>query len=263
MKDIIGNFKGIKTGFSEFDKMSGGFSKGDLIIMASRPSIGKTALALNMISNIGIKYKKHVGFFSLENDEKQIINKLIAIGSNIDLDVLVQKEKTMNKQQWQNINVTMKNLKESKILINDNPIISIIDIKKEAIKQQRDRGLDIIFIDYLQLIKVPDTKKKSDSGKIFEIVFSSLKDLAKELNIPIIVLAQLNRTFSPKKSKISDLKNSGIYEKYADFIIFLNKEKENNEEVEICAKNLIGSIGSIKLTYLPEFNKFVDIRYVE
>ncbi len=261
MKDIIENFNGIKTGFSEFDKMSGGFSKGDLIIMASRPSIGKTALALNMISNIGIKYKKHVGFFSLENDEKQIINKLIAIGSNIDLDVLVQKEKTMNKQQWQNLNMAVKILKESKIYIDDTPILSISDIKNEAIKQQRDRGLDIIFIDYLQLIKVPDTKKKRNSGENSEIVLSSLKELAKELNIPIIVLAQLNRTFNPKKSKILDLKNSGIYEKYADLIIFLNKEKENNKEIEICAKNLIGSIGSIKLTYLPEFNKFAEIRH--
>ncbi len=273
-----GNSNGVVTGFTEIDKMTGGFQKGDLIVIAARPSMGKTALALNIVANMGIKSEKRIGFFSIEMNEMQIMMRLLALRANINLGQLMQGKKKLTGPEWQQINLAASELKKSKISIDDSAVLSIIEMKTRARRLQREGGLDVVFVDYLQLMKVSgENLRRSDSrAQEVAIISASLKAMAKELKIPVIALAQLNRSPEQRggssegapKYQLSDLKESGAIEQDADIIMFLHREEQYNKDTDrageadvIIAKQRNGPTGNIKLAYISEFTKFANLEY--
>lgn len=273
-----GNSNGIVTGFTEVDRMTGGFQKGDLVVIAARPSMGKTALALNILANMGIKSEKSIGFFSIEMNELQIMMRLLALRANINLGQLMRGKKKLTGPEWQQLNMAASEFRNSKIYIDDSAVLSIIEMKTRARRLQRERGLDAVFVDYLQLVKVTgDNLRRSDSkAQEVAIISSSLKAMAKELNIPVIALAQLNRSPEQRggsqdgvpKYQLSDLKESGAIEQDADVIMFIHREEQYNKETDrtgeadlIIAKQRNGPTGNIKLAYISEFTKFANLEY--
>ncbi len=273
-----GNSNGITTGFTEIDKMTGGFQKGDLIVIAARPSMGKTALALNIVANMAIKNEKSVGFFSIEMNEMQVMMRLLALRANINLSQLIQGKKKLTGPEWQQLNLAASEFRKSDTHIDDSAVLSIIEMKTRARRLQREGNLDIIFVDYLQLMKVSgDNMRRSDSrAQEVAIISSSLKAMAKELNIPVVALAQLNRSPEQRggasegapKYQLSDLKESGAIEQDADIIMFLHREEQYNKDTDrtgeadvIIAKQRNGPTGNIKLAYISEFTKFANLEY--
>jgi len=273
-----GNTSGTKTGFTEIDRMTGGFQNGDLIVIAARPSMGKTALALNIASNMAIKNEKSIGFFSIEMQEVQIMMRLLALRANINLGQLIQGKKKLTGQEWQQLNLAASEFNKADFFIDDSAVLSIIEMKTRARKLQRENKLDVVFVDYLQLMKVSgENLRRSDSrAQEVSIISSSLKAMAKELNIPVVALAQLNRspeqrggsTSGTPKYQLSDLKESGAIEQDADIIMFLHREEQYNKDTDntgeadlIIAKQRNGPTGNIKLAYISEFTKFANLEY--
>jgi len=273
-----GNSNGIATGFSEIDKLTGGFQNGDLIVIAARPSMGKTALALNIASNMAIKGEKKIGFFSIEMLKNQIMMRLLALRANINLGQLIQGKKKLTGPEWQQLNLAASEFNRAQMFIDDSGVLSIIEMKTRARRLQREFGLDAVFVDYLQLMKVSgENLRRSDSrAQEVAIISASLKAMAKELNIPVIALAQLNRSPEQRggssggtpKYQLSDLKESGAIEQDADIIMFLHREDQYNKDVDtkgeadlIIAKQRNGPTGHIKLAYISEFTKFANLEY--
>jgi len=254
---------GLKTGFEDLDKMTSGFQRGDLIIIAARPSMGKTAFAINLAYNIVIKYKQPVIFFSLEMSKEQIAQRFLSLESSVPLSKI--RNATLSVQDMDKIGEAISLLSEQPIYIDDSPILTTMDIRVKSRKVKVDKkALGAIFIDYLQLIKGED-KSESRVQELSEIS-RSLKALAKELNVPVIALSQLSREVEKrvdKKPLLSDLRESGAIEQEADVVIFLYREdyykketkKQNFTEV-IIAKQRNGPTGSIMFYFAKEILKF-------
>lgn len=270
---------GIKTGFIELDNMTGGFQKTDLVVIAARPSMGKTALALNIAGNVALAGKS-VGFFSIEMSRHQIMMRLLSTRSEIDMNALTSGRRHLNKQEWRNLEMAAGELGKAKIHIDDSATLSIIEMKTRARRLSKEKKLDVIFVDYLQLIKVSgDMLRRSDSrAQEVAIISSSLKAMAKELNIPVVALAQLNRSPEQRggkkehgpKYQLSDLKESGAIEQDADVIIFLHREEQNDKETErkgeadvIIAKQRNGPTGKITLAYIDHLTKFANFDFTD
>jgi replicative DNA helicase len=269
-----GESSGVKTFFYELDDMTGGFQNSDLIVIAARPSMGKTALGLNIAANMGIKGQKSIGFFSIEMSKHQIMMRLLALQAGVDMAALTTGRKHLNAQEWSNLELAATELGNSKIYVDDSPSLSVIEMKTRARRLHREKGVDIIFVDYLQLMRVTgDQLRKNDSrAQEVAIISSSLKALAKELDIPVVALAQLNRSPEQRggkkegpKYQLSDLKESGAIEQDADVIIFLHREEQVDKETErkgeadlIIAKQRNGPTGKIVMAFISKHTKFMS-----
>lgn len=274
----IGESGGLKSGFSELDNITSGFQKGELIIIAARPSMGKTALALNIALKIAIDSGKSVGFFSIEMSKIQIMMRLIALETKINISALRTGKPHLNQKEWNDLELAANKLKKANLFIDDSASLSIIEMKTRARRLKNERGLDIVFVDYLQLIKASrDLVRRNDSrAQEVAVITASLKEMSKELEIPVVALAQLNRAPEQRGSRkeggmkyqLSDLKESGAIEQDADVVIFLHREEQNNKDTERkgeadlnIAKQRNGPTGNIVLAFIDKCTKFVNLDF--
>ncbi len=256
--------RGIPSGFKSVDNVLGGFHDSDLVILAARPSVGKTSLALDFMRNIAIKEKKNVGFFSLEMSNLQLMDRLLAMQIGVGLwDLRMWK---LKDDAFSKLADAMGVLSESGIYIDDTPGLSILEMRTKARKLKMEKGVDLIIIDYLQLME--GRNKESRVQEVSEIS-RFLKQLARELNIPVIALSQLSRAVEQRTEKIpqlSDLRESGSIEQDADVVMFIHREELYNPDTDragiadlIIAKHRNGPTGRIELFFHKEQASFKEL----
>lgn len=266
---------GLESGYTKLDKITAGWQKSDLIIIAARPAMGKTAFALSMLRNIAVDYKKPCAFFSLEMSNVQLVNRMI---SNV---CEISGEKIRSGQlagyEWQQLDYKIKDLIDAPLYIDDTPELSIFEFRTKARRLVREKNVQLIVIDYLQLMNANGMGFSSRQEEV-STISRSLKGLAKELQIPIIALSQLNRSVEQRKEtgteskrpQLSDLRESGAIEQDADIVIFIHRpeyyhimEGPKNENYEgmaeiIIAKHRNGSTGDVILRFKKEYAKFMN-----
>lgn len=254
---------GLDTGFIDLNKKLGGFHKSDLILIAARPGMGKTAFALNLVANVAIRSKSSVAVFSLEMSKEQLVQRLLSSQSNVALDN-ISKGKIAD-DEWKKLTDAMTVLSSSHIFIDDTPGIKVSEIRSKCRKLKMEKGLDMIMIDYLQLMEA-DGRADNRQQEVSKIS-RSLKILAKEMNCPVIALSQLSRNTESGKDhmpKLSDLRDSGAIEQDADIVMFIYRDeyytkmetkKKDLAEI-IIAKNRHGEISNIELVWIGKIQKF-------
>lgn len=255
-------YTGIPTGFKDFDNETSGLQASDLIIIAGRPSMGKTSFAMNIVENAALGHKIPVLVFSMEMPGESLVMRMISSWSRINQQKL--RTGNLDDADWPRITSAVGALNEAPIFIDDTPALNPLEIRARARRIKREHGLGMIVIDYLQLMQVSGTKENR-ATEISEIS-RSLKSLAKELNIPIIALSQLNRGLEQRPNKrpiMSDLRESGAIEQDADLIAFIYRDEVYNEDSPdkgtaeiIIAKQRNGPIGTTRLTFLGQYTKF-------
>jgi len=261
---------GLPSGFQDLDRMTSGFQRQDLIIIAARPSVGKTALALNIVEHAGVKEKGVVAAFSLEMPDVQLGQRAISAESHIDSNRI--RTGRLEFDDWDKLTTGIGALSESQIFIDDTPGIAVSDIRAKCRRLKKRLGrLDLILIDYLQLITLKGRKKENRQQEVSEIS-RILKQIARELDVPVIALSQLSRAVEQRQDKrpmMSDLRESGSIEQDADIVAFLyrddyyDKESEMKNIIEfIIAKHRNGPIGTVELVFLKEFSKFRGLNRV-
>jgi len=253
----------LPAGFHELDTLTTGFHKGDFIVIASRPAMGKTSFALNITRNLAVEFKKPVGFFSIEMPKEQIVQRLLCMEANIEMQKLRKGEITA--EEFLRLSEAAERLKNAPIYIDDTPKISIQELRAKARRACREHELEVIFIDFLQVIDAPKMETRQQQ---IAYISASLKSLAMELKIPVIALAQLSREVerrADKRPQLADLRESGAIEQDADMVIFLFREDFYNPEFAeegvaeiIVGKNRNGPIGTVKLGFLKKYMKFTD-----
>lgn len=270
--------RGVRTGFKSLDDILGGFQKSDLIILAARPSVGKTALALDIARKTATEHGTPVGIFSLEMSADQLVDRIVAAQSRTDASV-IRKGVRAQSGSWRedvfkNIRDALDDLSRTPIYIDDQPGNTILKMRSAARKLKIEKNLQLLVVDYLQLM-APTATRQSDSlvQQVTEIS-RSLKHLARELNIPVLALSQLSRAVETRggKPKLSDLRDSGSIEQDADLVMFIHADQEDlrdeagkMKEIQrkelIIAKHRNGPLGSATLDYHTRFNTFVEIDY--
>ena len=253
---------GLATGFADLDEMTSGLQPADLIIVAARPSMGKTALAVNMAEHAAIKSRKAVAIFSMEMSASQLAFRLISSLGRIDQQHL--RNGDLAEEDWPRVTSAITLLSETKILIDDTPALSPAELRARARRMKRQYDLGLIVVDYLQLMAVPGNKENR-ATEISEIS-RGLKALAKELNIPVIALSQLNRSLEQRTDKrpvMADLRESGAIEQDADVILFIYRDEYYDKESAdkglaeiIIGKQRNGPTGTVKLTFLGRYTRF-------
>ncbi len=257
---------GVPTGFMDLDRKIGGFRPGQLIIIAARPAMGKTSLALNIASNAAVRYDKKVGVFTMEMESDELLMRMLSSASEVSMDEML-KGYGMNEKKILRIAGAAEVLSEKEIYVDDSGSNTILDIRAKTRRLKAElKGLDLIIIDYMQLMSVKRNRENRQQ-EISEIS-RNLKVLAKELSIPIVTLSQLNRGLESredKRPKLADLRESGAIEQDADVVLFIYRDEVYNEETEftgvaeiIVGKNRHGAIGKIELRFLKEFTSFRD-----
>lgn len=267
-----GGLTGIPSGFNDLDKLTSGLHPSDFIILAARPSMGKTALALNIVQNVALRAHKKVGgvprsvaFFSLEMSKEQLVNRMLCAEAGIDSQRLRIGE--MGDKDWDALWVACDAMSKAKIYIDDTAGITAMDMRSRARRLKAEHGLDLIVVDYLQLMQ--GSGKRNNSGdrqqEVSEIS-RSLKALARELDVPVLALSQLSRGVEARQVKrpmLSDLRESGSLEQDADIVAFLYREDYYNPETEnkhtelIIAKHRNGPVDTVNLFFQKQFTKFV------
>ena len=260
---------GVPTGFHGLDSLTSGLQPSDLIIIAGRPSMGKTALALNIAQNAAVNEGTPTAIFSLEMSKEQLAIRLLC--SRAQVDSFRLRTGFLNKEDWGKLTRAAGSLAESSIYIDDSPAISALEIRAKARRLKMDKKLELIIIDYLQLMKGRSSAERREI-EISEIS-RSLKALAKELNIPVIALSQLNRKVEERQNKrpmLSDLRESGAIEQDADVIAFIYRDEVYNQSEDnpnkgiaevIVAKQRNGPTGSVQLAFLSTYTRFEDLAY--
>ena len=261
-----GDVTGIPTGFRDLDHITAGFQRNDLIIVAARPSVGKTAFALNVAQSVAVQARENVAIFSLEMGAEQLIMRMLCAEGNIDAQVL--RTGALTTEDWGKLTMAMGRLSNSGIFIDDTPGVRINEIRAKCRRLAQEHGLGMILIDYLQLIQGSGKPGENRQQEVSEIS-RSLKQLARELKVPVIALSQLSRGVEQRQDKrpmMSDLRESGSIEQDADIVAFLyrddyyDKESENKNMIEIIiAKQRNGPTGTVTLAFKKEFNKFINV----
>lgn len=258
---------GLSTGFADLDFKTSGFQPSDLILIAARPSMGKTAFALNIGDYMAIHQHKNVAIFSLEMSKGQLVRRLFAQEANIDAQKL--RNGNLASTEWDSLIAGADMIGKSGLIIDDTPGITVPEMRSKCRRYKLEQGLDIIIIDYLQLMS-GSSKRSSDSRQqeISEIS-RSLKGLARELNVPVVALSQLSRAVEQRpdhRPVLSDLRESGAIEQDADVVMFLYREDYYKPDTErkgiadcIIAKQRNGPLGDVELAWLPEYTKFASI----
>ena len=260
-----GNVTGITTGFIDLDNKTAGLHNSDLIIIAARPAMGKSAFAINIATNAAIKANVPVVIFNLEMSKEQVGNRILCSEAMVDSNKI--RTGQIEDEDWMKLATTLGELSEAPIYIDDTPGISIMEIRAKCRKLKIEKNIGLIVIDYLQLIQGTGKKNASREQEISEIS-RSLKILAKELDVPVIALSQLSRTAEKRDDKrpmLSDLRESGAIEQDADIVMFLYRDDYYNEDTEkknvaevILAKHRGGSTGTVELAWMPSFTKFAN-----
>ena len=260
-----GSVTGIPTGFIDLDYRTAGMQPSDLILVAARPSMGKTAFELNLAQYMAFKKNLTVALFSLEMSKEQLVNRMFSLESNVD----AQKLRTgqLNDQEWERLIESAGTIGKSRLIIDDTPGISIAELRSKCRKYKLEHDLSIIMIDYLQLMS-GSGRSESRQQEISDIS-RSLKALARELNVPVVALSQLSRAVEQRpdhRPMLSDLRESGAIEQDADVVMFLYRDDYYNHDSPdkgvsevIIAKQRNGPIGTVKLAWLPEYTKFANL----
>ncbi|MFJ7639727.1 replicative DNA helicase [Peribacillus sp. NPDC097264] len=261
-----GDVTGIPTGFAELDRMTAGFQRNDLIIVGARPSVGKTAFALNIAQNVATKTDENVAIFSLEMGSEQLVMRMLCAEGNINAQNL--RTGALTDEDWRKLTMAMGSLSNAGIYIDDTPGVRIGEIRSKSRRLKQEHGLGMILIDYLQLIQGDGRSGDNRQQEVSEIS-RSLKALARELQVPVIALSQLSRGVEQRQDKrpmMSDIRESGSIEQDADIVAFLyrddyyDKESENKNIIEIIiAKQRNGPVGTVSLAFVKEYNKFVNL----
>ena len=264
-----GDVLGVPTGFTKLDKLLGGFQKSDLIILAARPSVGKTSLALNFALNAARRHKKVVGFFSLEMSAEQLVQRLLSVETGINQQRLRQGE--IEDHEWQMLMEAAGVLSETMLFIDDTPAVSALELRTKARRLQAEHGLDLVIVDYLQLMRGEGSRNENRVQEI-SYISRSLKSLARELETPLIALSQLSRAVESRtdhKPQLSDLRESGAIEQDADIVMFIYREEMNKEASErkniadiIVAKHRNGPTDTVPLYFQKELTRFADLELV-
>ena len=257
---------GVPSGFTDLDYRTAGFHGSDLILIAARPAMGKSAFALNIATNAAVKAKIPVAIFSLEMSKEQMVNRILCSEAMVDSNKV--RTGKLEEDDWTKLAETIGPLSEAEIYIDDTPGISVMEIRAKCRKLKLEKNIGMVVIDYLQLVQGSNKRNGSREQEISEIS-RSLKILAKELNVPVIALSQLSRAVEQRpdhRPMLSDLRESGAIEQDADIVMFLYRDDYYNEDSEkkgiaevIIAKHRGGSTGTVDLVWLGSYTKFVDL----
>ncbi len=268
---------GVPSGFTALDRITGGWQKSDLLILAARPGMGKTAFVVTMAKNAAVEFNKPVAIFSLEMSSLQLVKRLISSETEISQDKILKGN--LENHEFVQLNERIKKLAVAPLFIDDTPALSIFELRAKARRLKENQKVELIIIDYLQLMSGGPDSKGNREQEISNIS-RGLKSLAKELEIPIIALSQLsrqveNRPGGSKRPQLSDLRESGAIEQDADMVMFIYRPEyyglevdENNEPTKgrgeiIIAKNRHGALETVKLRFIGQFAKFADLDYIE
>lgn len=248
--------RGVPTGYEDLDNALAGMQASNLLILAARPGVGKTSLALNIAQNVAVKSKRPVGFFSLEMSKEELVDRLLV--AQADIDAWKLKTGKLNDDDFTKLSDAMGELAEAPLFIDDTPALSILEMRTKARRLQVEQGLDLLIVDYLQL-----ARSRQLENRVQEVseISQGLKNLARELKIPVLALSQLSRaveTRGGKKPQLADLRESGSIEQDADVVMFLwREEDENFENIMLdISKHRNGRLGSIPLTFKGDRIKF-------
>ncbi|MBD5486507.1 MAG: replicative DNA helicase [Lachnospiraceae bacterium] len=262
-----GNVTGVATGFLDLDYRTAGMQPSDLILVAARPSMGKTAFVLNVAQYVAFKQDKTVAIFSLEMSKEQLVNRLFSMESKVDSQHL--RTGNLSDAEWEKLIGSAGVIGKSHLIIDDTPGISISEMRSKCRKYKLEHNLEMIIIDYLQLMSGSGRSTDSRQQEISDIS-RSLKALARELHVPVIALSQLSRAVEQRpdhRPMLSDLRESGAIEQDADVVMFIYRDDYYNKDTEkkgiaeiIIAKQRNGPIGTVELVWLPDFTKFANLQ---
>lgn len=266
-----GGLSGVPTGFTELDKLTAGFQKSDMIVLAARPGMGKTAFVLSMARNVAVEFNQAVAVFSLEMSSVQLVKRLISSETEIASDKL--RKGNLSDAEYQQLHTRIKKLSEAPIFIDDTPALSIFELRAKCRRLKQQHDIQMVIIDYLQLMSAGGSAGNREQE--ISTISRSIKEIAKELNVPIIALSQLSRAVESrggdKRPMLSDLRESGAIEQDADQVMFIYRpeyygltEDENGNPTQgvgeiIIAKNRHGSIDTVRLRFIGEFTKFANL----
>ncbi|MBR5508482.1 MAG: replicative DNA helicase [Lachnospiraceae bacterium] len=264
-----GRVTGLETGFMDLDYKTSGLQPSDLILIAARPSMGKTAFVLNLAQHMAFKRNLAVAIFSLEMSKEQLVNRMLSLESHVD----AQKIRTgrLTDEEWMNLVEGSANIANSKLIIDDTPGISLAAMRSKCRKLKMEHDIQIVIIDYLQLMSGSSNSSNASRQQEISDISRGLKALARELNVPVIALSQLSRAVEQRpdhRPMLSDLRESGAIEQDADVVMFLYREGYYNRDLSeaeqrvaevIIAKQRNGPIGTVNLLWMPELTKFSDM----
>lgn len=261
-----GTVTGIPTGFIDLDYKTSGLQPSDLILVAARPSMGKTAFVLNIAQHVAFRSNKTVAIFSLEMSKEQLVNRLFSLESQVDAQLL--RTGNLKDSDWEKLIEGAGVIGKSKMIIDDTPGISISELRSKCRKFKLEQGLDLIIIDYLQLMTGRVGGRAESRQQEISDISRSLKGLARELNVPVIALSQLSRAVEQRpdhRPMMSDLRESGAIEQDADVVMFIYRDDYYNKDTDmkniaeiIIAKQRNGPIGTVNLAWLPNYTKFAN-----
>lgn len=261
-----GNVTGIATGFADLDYRTAGMQPSDLVLIAARPSMGKTAFVLNIAQHVAFKLEQPVAIFSLEMSKEQLVNRLFSLESKVDAQKL--RSGNLSDNEWERLIESAGVIGKSNLIIDDTPGITIGEMRSKCRKYKLEYGLKMIIIDYLQLMS-GSGRNDSRQQEISDIS-RSLKALARELEVPVLALSQLSRAVEQRpdhRPMLSDLRESGAIEQDADVVMFIYRDDYYNKDTErkgiaeiIIAKQRNGPIGTVELVWLPEYTKFANMQ---
>jgi replicative DNA helicase len=270
------HLSGVPSGFTKLDRITSGWQRSDLIIVAARPSMGKTALVLSMTRNIAVEHKRGVALFSLEMSSLQLVNRLICSETELSSERI--RNGRLNNLEWEQLDHKIKSLVDAPIYIDDTPAISVYELRAKLRRLTQKYQIDIVIIDYLQLMTCSVDTRGSREQEV-SLISRSLKVIAKEMNVPIIALSQLNRSVEvrsgTKRPQLSDLRESGAIEQDADLVLFIHRpekygfiEDEEGNSLRgvaeiIVAKHRNGALGDVRLRFKDEFAKFVELEEMD
>lgn len=270
------HLSGVPSGFTKLDRITSGWQRSDLVIIAARPSMGKTAFVLSMTRNMAVEHKRAVALFSLEMSSLQLVNRLICAETELSSERI--RNGKLEPYEWEQLERRIKNLVDAPIYIDDTPAISVFELRAKCRRLKQQYDVDIIIIDYLQLMTTNIDTRGSREQEVSHIS-RSLKVIAKELNVPIIALSQLNRSVEvrsgTKRPQLSDLRESGAIEQDADIVLFIHRpekygfiEDEEGNSLRgiaeiIIAKHRNGALDDVRLRFKDEFAKFQDLEELD
>ena len=259
---------GVSSGYIDLDRFTSGFHPSDLVILAARPSMGKTALCLNMAASMAVKDRKSVGIFSLEMSKESLVQRLVCADAEIDMNRI--KTGRLHDNDWKRLMKSFGRLDDCNIYIDDSPGINAMELRAKARRIKAEKGLDIIILDYLQLMQGTKMRSENRTQEISEIA-RMLKSIARDLEVPIIALSQLSRAIEQrpdKRPKLSDLRESGEIEQTADIVLFIHREDYYGENASttsladiIIAKHRNGPTGQVQLVFRRDITKFHPKEY--
>ena len=263
---IKGTVTGLPTGFMDLDRQTAGFQRSDMILIAARPSMGKTALALNIAEHLVMHENKCIAIFSLEMSKEQLMNRLLAMESRVDSQKI--RTGTLSDQEWGDLIEAAGAIGESRLILDDTPAITVPELRSKCRRYKMEFGLEMIMIDYLQLMTGSGGGARDSRQQEISDISRALKAVARELDVPVIALSQLSRAVEQRPNKrplLSDLRESGAIEQDADLVMFLYRDEyksgygHKNQAEIIIAKQRNGPVGTVKLGWTPALTRFTNL----